>query len=88
MSSYQTNSRMRALLMPLKVSYEWLTKAGLSFAAQLILSCSLVNVRVSWGSSTSDGQFFFHAADLWVLVCFPCLSSSLDQQTSQGMPFS
>ena len=57
MSSYQTNSRMRALLMPLKVSYEWLTKAGLSFAALLILSSSLMNVRVSWGSSISDGQF-------------------------------
>ena len=27
----------------------------------------------------------FHAEDLWVLVCFPCLLSSLRQQTIQGM---
>ena len=26
-----------------------------------------------------------HAKGLWALVCFPCLLSSLDQVTSQGM---
>ena len=57
MSSYQTNSRMRGLILHLSIRYEWLTKAGLSFAAQLILNMFLMILRVKWGSSTSEGQF-------------------------------
>ena len=57
MSLYQTNSRMRGLILHLSIRYEWLTKAGLSFAAQLILTMFLMILRVKWGSSTSEGQF-------------------------------
>lgn len=57
MSSYQTNSRMRDLILHLSIRYEWLAKAGLSFAAQLILTMFLMILRVKWGPSTSEGQF-------------------------------
>ena len=48
---------MRDLILHLSIRYEWLTKAGLSFAAQLILTMFLMILRVKWGSSTSEGQF-------------------------------
>lgn len=91
MPSYQTISRMGSLFIYLLAIDGWWR-----YSTQLGSSPDFDYISL-WTWESAGGHLLqvgfiwaalLHTADLWILVCCPCISSSFDQHTKQNKLFS